>query len=453
MDATITEAYVNKAASIRLLSIIALCLLVGIGIIGTLLILANPGLVIVYLACAIGLIIGLWLLVTRRQALWWLGLTLAALAPVAGLTAGWMLVSTSKNFTRIILLTLLALAYLIVVASISRLYWSYRRQSTSPRKPRRLRTTLIINPKSGDGRAIKSHIPEQAKYMGIDTHMLQPGDDIVKLARQTVEDGAETLSVSGGDGTLGLVAGVAIEYDVPLVVLPGGTRCHFARDIGLDPARINDAMAAFEGVERRVDVGTIGDRIFLNNASFGLYAEIVSDPDYRDHKIDVTTKALHNLSASNRPYFDLKFLGPGNQNWHHAAEVLVGVNRYETLKLDQLGERKYLDQGVLQVIALSALGQPVIRQLLRRIHISSPNSPLQEWTANQFTVSHPSGQVKVGVDGETLELPSPVHISILPKALRLLVPAEGTRSRPIKPISVTAAKTLWQLIIEGPVAT
>src|SRR5690606_33418510 len=105
-----------------------------------------------------------------------------------------------------------------------------------------------------------------------------------KLARQAIQDGADVLGISGGDGSIGAVAKVAMEYDVPLVVLPGGTRCHFARDLGLDPRYLVDGLDGFKGVERRIDVGDINGRVFLNNISLGAYADIVDHKEYREQK-------------------------------------------------------------------------------------------------------------------------------------------------------------------------
>jgi alkylation response protein AidB-like acyl-CoA dehydrogenase len=112
--------------------------------------------------------------------------------------------------------------------------------------------------------------------------------DAAALARQAVADGADLLGVAGGDGTQALVAGIAAEHDLPFLVISAGTRNHFALDLGLDrdnPAACLDALA--DGVEQRIDLGVIGGRTFVNNASFGAYAEIVESPAYRDDKLVV----------------------------------------------------------------------------------------------------------------------------------------------------------------------
>jgi hypothetical protein len=91
-----------------------------------------------------------------------------------------------------------------------------------------------------------------------------------------------------------LVAGIAAEHDLPFLVISAGTRNHFAMDLGLDrdnPAACLDALTG-DGVEQRIDLGIIGGRTFVNNASFGAYAEIVESPAYRDDKRGTTLQML-----------------------------------------------------------------------------------------------------------------------------------------------------------------
>src|SRR5205085_41064 len=105
--------------------------------------------------------------------------------------------------------------------------------------------------------------------------------------------GADLLGVAGGDGTQALVAGIAAEHGIPFMVITAGTRNHFALDLGLDrddPAACLDALR--ESVELRVDMGMIGGQVFVNNASFGAYAEVVETPAYRGDKVGTTLHVL-----------------------------------------------------------------------------------------------------------------------------------------------------------------
>src|SRR5918999_1733944 len=139
---------------------------------------------------------------------------------------------------------------------------------------------LLVNPRSGDGKAGRVGLVEAARAMGVGVHVLEAGDDPAGLARAAVAGGADAVGVAGGDGSMGLVAAVAVETGVPFVCVPSGTRNHFAGDLGLDREDPLAALEAFAGTERRVDVGGGGERVFVNNVSLGAYADLVADPRY-----------------------------------------------------------------------------------------------------------------------------------------------------------------------------
>ena len=153
---------------------------------------------------------------------------------------------------------------------------------------------LILNPAAGSAAALLGSLTRAARERGIRVRVLEPGEDARHAAVEAADDGAESLTVAGGDGSVAAVAGVAVERRVPLVVVPLGTLNHFARDLGLDlasPLRALDAFAS-DHHERRVDVGRINGRPFINNVSLGVYAEMLGDPEYRDDKLGVAQAKL-----------------------------------------------------------------------------------------------------------------------------------------------------------------
>lgn len=118
------------------------------------------------------------------------------------------------------------------------------------------------------------------------------------VARRAVDNGADLLGVAGGDGTQAVVAGVAAQSGVPFLVVPAGTRNHFAMDLGLDREDPSAALEALtDGVELCVDLGYAGERAFVNNVSFGAYAALVQDPAYRDDKIGTVVRILPEFLA------------------------------------------------------------------------------------------------------------------------------------------------------------
>jgi undecaprenyl-diphosphatase len=116
--------------------------------------------------------------------------------------------------------------------------------------------------------AIRSRLPDCVVLE------VQDPSTIPEVATQAASE-ASALGVLSGDGTIGAVAAVAIEHNLPLAVFPGGTLNHFARDLGVgDITKTCDAVSRGELVA--VDAATIAGRTFVNTASFGSYAEFVN---------------------------------------------------------------------------------------------------------------------------------------------------------------------------------
>ncbi len=148
------------------------------------------------------------------------------------------------------------------------------------------RGVLIINMWSGGGKAERFDLVGEARRRGIEPIVLQRGDDLVQLAEDAIARGAEVVGMAGGDGSQALVATVAARHDVAHVCIPAGTRNHFALDLGLDRDDVLGALDAFsDGLERRIDLAQVNDRVFVNNASLGVYAKVVQSDAYRDAKL------------------------------------------------------------------------------------------------------------------------------------------------------------------------
>jgi diacylglycerol kinase family enzyme len=265
---------------------------------------------------------------------------------------------------------------------------------------RPVRGLLLINPRSGDDRGPRvEELRDKARARGLEAHVLAAGEEISELALSAEVD---VLGAAGGDGTLASVAAVAVDLDIPFVVIPFGTRNHFARDLGLDPGDPFAALAGFGGDERRVDVGRAGKRRFLNNVSLGLYAALVHRREHhrrrREVLADVRALGL-NLSHRSRTWATI------DGEPVSAPVLLVANNAYE-LSLLSIGERRRLDEGSLYVY--SAQGW-----LPRH---------WDERRGDRFTIDAPGGRLEASVDGEPAELETPLELSVDPGALRVRLP-------------------------------
>jgi diacylglycerol kinase family enzyme len=288
----------------------------------------------------------------------------------------------------------------------------------APRRP-----FLIMNPRSGGGKVGAFHLEEKAKALGAQVAVLDPDhrQDVAALARQAADEGADLVGVAGGDGTQALVAGVAAERGLPFMVIAAGTRNHFALDLGLDrddPSLCLDALT--DGIELRIDLGRIGDRIFVNNASFGAYATVVQSPAYRDDKARTALQLLPDLLTHHSgPRLTVRAQGTDGETAIEAPQaVLVSNNPYRTDDPAGLGRRERLDSGVLGVLGIKVDNAAQAAGMLR-----GRRSPgLASLTAQDVVVNADAPSVPVGVDGEALVLPTPVHCRIEPRALRVRVP-------------------------------
>jgi diacylglycerol kinase family enzyme len=282
-----------------------------------------------------------------------------------------------------------------------------------------------MNPRSGGGKVGKFGLGDKAAALGAEVALLEgPGVvDVAALARQAVDRGADLLGVAGGDGTQALVAGIAAGRDVPMMVISAGTRNHFALDLGLDRDDPSTCLAALtDGVELRIDLGLIGGRTFVNNASFGAYAQVVQSPAYRDDKSGTALQLLPDLLSGHQGAH-LVVRVDGRVVLDGPQAVLVSNNPYGTGDIAGLGRRARLDQGVLGVVGVKVGNAVQAAGLLRRPQRSRSLTVL---TAREVVIDADQPQIPVGIDGESVLMPTPVRCTIRPLSLRVQVP----RGRP-----------------------
>jgi diacylglycerol kinase family enzyme len=371
------------------------------------------------------IVAGAYWFLANRGVVRWIALALVILAPIGVLVL--------YGLNHLIWVAVLSVALMLLAAGTARLALrtdgGNAGMPTVPATPPR-HAFLIMNPRSGGGKVAKFGLKEKAEALGAQVALLEGPEivDVAALARQAVADGADLLGVAGGDGTQALVAGIAAEHDLPFLVISAGTRNHFALDLGLDREDPSTCLSALtDGEELRIDLGIIGDRTFVNNASFGAYAEVVRSPAYRDDKRGTTLELLPDLLKG----------GSGPRLTAHTDGVsitrpqalLISNDPYETGDIAGLGRRARLDAGTLGVVAVTVGSARQAVQLLRRGH----GQGLTLLTSPQVVVDADTPEIPVGIDGETVMMPTPVRCAIRPQALRVRVPRNRPGVPPPKP--------------------
>jgi diacylglycerol kinase family enzyme len=264
---------------------------------------------------------------------------------------------------------------------------------------------------------------DACRERGIASVVLGPGDDLEQLASRALDDGADVIGMAGGDGSQALVAGLASTRDVPIVVVPSGTRNHLAMDLGLDRDDVVGALDAFgDAVERPMDLAEVNGRVLVNNASLGLYAEIITSPGYRDAKVDTTLSALEDALAPGTPPFDLRFIDDEG-NRHDDAHVIQVSNGPYGDPGAGATSRPRLDSGRLGVITLEIEDDRAAATFIGALAAKQPErfDGFRAWSAEHFEVDS-AGRVDLGVDGETLTMDPPLRFSIHAGAVRVRLP-------------------------------
>uniref|UniRef100_A0AAU3I154 Diacylglycerol kinase family protein n=1 Tax=Streptomyces sp. NBC_01393 TaxID=2903851 RepID=A0AAU3I154_9ACTN len=416
-----------------------LAVLAAIGSLVVLLLALGEGGLVVVGAGLLGLVVGaagFWWFVAYRGVVRLFGALLAVLAAVAVLV---IFAYDGLWITALVLVLCWGATLACARAALRR-----SRPERSVRAiavPRRKRPVLIMNPRSGGGKVGRFGLVQRAEELGARVILLDPSApaDVASLAQQAVAEGADLLGVAGGDGTQALVAAVAAEHDLPFLVVSAGTRNHFAMDLGLDrtdPSRCLDALT--DGEELRVDLGDVAGRPFVNTVSFGVYAEVVQRPEYRDDKAGTALALTPDLLlGKGAPRLDAQV---DSTTLSSQQALLISNNPYASSdELSGAGSRPRLDDGELGVYGIRVEDAAQAAGLAIR---GSQSTGLTVMTAHRVAVTSGTDEIPVAIDGEALRLHTPVVCTLRPGALRVLVP----RDRP--GVVVPAPPVNWRRIID-----
>jgi diacylglycerol kinase family enzyme len=384
----------------------------------------------VYVAMgAVGLALGVaggWWAITKRPPRRWFGV-IGAIVGAAVLVSALLLAGHEdwESFVRaLICLALLGIAVLTARAALA----ASLRGSAAGRVHRVTRPAhpvLLCNPWSGGGKVEKFGLVELAASLGVETVMLDHGLDLAELARDAIARGADCLGMAGGDGSQALVASIAVEHDLPFVCVTAGTRNHFALDLGLDRRDPRQSLYAFrDAIERRVDYATVNDRFFVNNVSLGVYATIVQQEGYREAKAETTRRLLPEMLGDTQEPFDLSFVTPDGTEVDGSFLVMVSNDPYVLAASPSTSQRLRLDTGQLGVFAVAATtgAQAAEVVTLALAGQGGRSRHAFEFTCETFEITSRSGAAYAGIDGEALELETPMTFRTHPRGLRMLVP-------------------------------
>lgn len=302
-------------------------------------------------------------------------------------------------------------------------------------------TALVWNSSSGwiDSQAKSESISSILSSRGSAVNVIEVKDgiDIVANVKLAVATGTGTVIAAGGDGTVNAVASALLYRQAALGIIPVGTLNHLARDLNLPLDEEEAARALVSGSEMSVDAGMVNGHVFVNNSVLGFF------PYYR-HLRERLERCCLGSSKAGRfvavvaglcialwrlPRLTVTYDVNGRQRSLRTPFVLVGNNEHR-MQGFALGARTVLNSGLLWVYVM----RPQTRwQLLTRVIGvllgRAPRESLFEvFSGRRITIESSRRRLGVGVDGEVVDLKTPLRYESLPGALRVLVPHSESAS-------------------------
>jgi YegS/Rv2252/BmrU family lipid kinase len=253
--------------------------------------------------------------------------------------------------------------------------------------------------------------------------------DITQIINECFREKTDTVVAGGGDGTVNLVASSLLGSDTPLGILPLGTLNHFAKDNKI-PLDIKEAVSVIVKKNiKKIDVGSVNGKIFINNSSIGIYPKVV---EHRDSQIKRfggnkwTSMVMAYVNVVKRfSFFKVDINSNGQTIKVKTPFIFIGNNEYQ-MDLLKLGTREKLDEGLLDLyfpnttswFSMIRFGAATLFKKLKQVR------DFNIIKAKEVTISVRKKRklIEVALDGEVFHLKSPLFYKIHPKALKIIVP-------------------------------
>jgi diacylglycerol kinase family enzyme len=266
--------------------------------------------------------------------------------------------------------------------------------------------------------------------LAIEIHAATRGEEIVDLTRRALTRNPRFVVAAGGDGTVSAVASCLRGRNIPLAVVPAGTLNHFARDLGI-PAGVKEAIAAIvHGQPVGVDLGEVNDRPFINNASLGIYPDIVRDRVRQQRRLGrgkYWAMLWATLAVMKRsPFLSLTMEIDGKPVRCRSPFVFIGNNDY-VMEGFSIGTRSSLRDGRLSVYTTQrrtrgGLVRLAFRALLGRL---SQAKDFAVNSAASVRIDSSRRYMLVATDGEVTAMETPLIFRVLPGALCVILPPKA----------------------------
>jgi diacylglycerol kinase family enzyme len=250
-----------------------------------------------------------------------------------------------------------------------------------------------------------------------------------RAAQMAVRNGGAVV-VGGGDGTIKAVAQVTLSTGQPFGIVPQGTFNYTSRAHGIPLETANATRALLSATPKRMQVGLVNDRVFLVNASLGLYPQLLQDREtykkqFGRYRSVAFASAIATILRGNG-FLSLDLEHDQIRETVHTPSVFIGNN---ALQLEQSGlpEAEVIGQQQLAGVVLGESHPRALLALMMRGLLGQLGDvdSLRRFTFNRMQIRprlRGVRKLKVALDGEVHWMKPPLEFRVAPQPLWLLTP-------------------------------
>ena len=317
---------------------------------------------------------------------------------------------------------------------------------SSPAPPTGGPLFVVFNLGSGadDAEAAARAIEQACANAGRELHLLPVEDprrigDVAREAVRLARAARGVVVAAGGDGTLNAVAQALLGSGCAFGVLPQGTFNYFGRTHGIPQDTVEAMQLLLQSPAQAVQVGLVNERVFLVNASVGLYPRLLEEREGWKRRFGRSRLVAFGagLATLLRGYRSLRLQieVQGRTQQLRTPTLFVGNN---ALQLQQLGfpEAQAVEQGALAAILLRPVGRVSMLWLMLRGAFGQLGAADQvlNFACARLTLQlgwpPTARRIKVATDGEVLRLPFPLQVRVAPEPLWLIRPPPPAPEHP-----------------------
>lgn len=300
---------------------------------------------------------------------------------------------------------------------------------------------IVLNAGSGrddahEVRAVIEGVLDEAERAH-EVLLVEDASKLRDIAARAVNDARSSGGIvvaAGGDGTINAVAQAVLGSGCAFGVLPQGTFNYFGRTHGISQDAAEATRQLLRARVQRVQVGLVNERVFLVNASLGLYPRLLEDREawkqqYGRSRLIAIWAAFMTLLREHRP-LRIRLERHAVAVNLRTSTLFVGNNR---LQLERIGiaEARSLEEGQLAAVTVREVSTAGLLWLMLRGALGQLGEArnVVSFGFRQMTVrplSLGNRRVKVAMDGEVVCLRAPLEFRVSPHALPLLLPDTGT---------------------------